>query len=97
MADDRIKKLVVAIGGGVAREYTGRVAWALNNLVAAGERGCTPIDHPGPRWSDYVHKLRKKGLVVETIDERHAGTYAGSHARYVLRSQVEVIEREWAA
>ena len=24
-------------------------------LIAAGERGCTSIDHPGPRWSDYVH------------------------------------------
>ena len=28
----------------------GREAWALLALQAAGERGCTPIDHPGPRW-----------------------------------------------
>jgi len=38
----------------------------LPALQAAGERGCTPIDHPGPRWSGYVHDLRKLGLVIET-------------------------------
>jgi hypothetical protein len=70
----------------------GRDAWALQNLVAAGERGCTPIDHPGPRWSHYVFKLRGFGFDIETIDEKHAGPFAGTHARYVLRSQVEILE-----
>src|ERR1700687_3438433 len=31
---------------------------------ATGVRHCTPIDHPGPRWSGYVHKLRKAGIVI---------------------------------
>ncbi|MCD1644799.1 hypothetical protein [Aurantimonas coralicida] len=76
----------------------GRKAWALERLVAAGNRGCTPIDTPGPRWSDYVHKLRREhGLVIETIDEAHGGTFAGSHARYVLRSNVEVLPNMEAA
>jgi hypothetical protein len=97
MADDRIKAIIVRVAGGAEHRYRGREAWALHHLVVAGERGCTPIDHPGPRWSDYVFKLRKRGLIVETVDERHAGTYAGSHARYVLRSEVEVVDREWAA
>ena len=73
-------------------KVVGRDAWALRNLVDAGERGCTPIDHPGPRWSHYVFKLRGFGFDIETIDEKHAGPFAGTHARYVLRSQVEILE-----
>ncbi|MEC5322756.1 winged helix domain-containing protein [Aurantimonas sp. A3-2-R12] len=70
----------------------GRDAWALEQLLAAGERGCTPIDRPAPRWSHYVWKLRTKhGIVIETIDESHGGTFAGHHARYVLWSEVEVL------
>ena len=29
----------------------GRDRWALESLIRAGDRGCTAIDHPGPRWS----------------------------------------------
>jgi hypothetical protein len=94
---EQIKRLLVRTSTGTDKTFFGRCAWALNALIVAGEKGCTPIDHPGPRWSDYVHKLRKQGLVVETIDEKHSGTYAGTHARYVLRSEVEVISREFAA
>lgn len=70
-------------------ELKGREEWALSNLLAAGGRGCTPIDHPGPRWSDYVFKLKKRGIVIETVTEAHGGPYAGHHARYVLRSKIE--------
>lgn len=77
---------------GPAFTVKGRMAWALHELVHAGERGCTPIDRPAPRWSDYVHKLRKAGLDIETLDEAHGGAYSGSHGRYVLRSPVQVIE-----
>jgi hypothetical protein len=76
---------------GDERSFKGRFAWALARLVGAGETGCTPIDHPGPRWSAYVHKLRRAGLCIETHDEKHAGPYAGRHARYVLRSEIEVV------
>ena len=81
---------VVTEPDGTAREVTfkGRDAWALDELIAAGEAGCTPIDHPGPRWSHYVFKLRRAGLDVETITEAHGGPYKGTHARYVLRSKV---------
>jgi hypothetical protein len=69
----------------------GREAWALLALIAAGERGCTPIDHPGPRWSGYVHDLRKLGFAIETVREPHGGPFPGEHARYVLRSRVIVL------
>ncbi|KQZ80940.1 hypothetical protein ASD64_11375 [Mesorhizobium sp. Root157] len=75
--------------GGV-HEVIGRDAWALKNLIAAGKRGCTPIDHPGPRWSHYVYKLRGMGFIIETVHEEHGGPFAGTHARYVLHSVVTI-------
>ncbi|MFG1278257.1 winged helix domain-containing protein [Xanthobacter autotrophicus] len=94
MAD--ITKLTVRLDGpeGTILSVKGRVAWTLAHLLQAGERGCTPIERPAPRWSDYVFKLRKAGLTVETIDEAHGGSYSGTHARYVLRTPVEVIAEE---
>jgi hypothetical protein len=75
----------------------GREAWALLALMAAEERGCTPIDTPGPRWSGYVHDLRKLGVVIKTIRERHGGAFPGDHARYVLRSRITVLDTLGAA
>ena len=73
---------------------TGRDAWALDELLAAGLRGCTPITRPAPRWSAYVHALRtERGLNIETVTEPHAGQFAGYHAKYILRSPVEIISR----
>jgi len=70
----------------------GRDAWALQKPIEAGDAGVTPLDAPGPRWSGYVHKLRKAGLVIETIHEGHGGRFPGRHARYVLRSNVTVVD-----
>ena len=72
----------------------GREAWALLALIAAGEEGCTPLDTPGPRWSGYVHDLRRAGFVIETVHEPHGGSFPGTHARYVLRSRVTILDRE---
>lgn len=74
----------------------GRDAWALSELVNAGAMGVTPITHPGPRWSAYVRKWRVRGVDIETIHETHGGAFAGRHARYRLRSQIEVIETKTA-
>ena len=87
---DNITVRIVA--SGIVLRFRGRDAWALHCLIAVGERGCTPICHPGPRWSGYVFKLRRAGLDVETITEKHAAPYAGTHARYVLRTPVEIID-----
>jgi hypothetical protein len=67
---------------------SGRDRWALEALIAAGKRGCTPIDTPGPRWSAYIHNLRNLGVPIETVTEAHSGPFAGNHARYVLRASV---------
>jgi hypothetical protein len=86
-------KIHVRIGhDGPVVTVRGREAWALMALIAAGEHGCRPIDKPGPRWSGYVHDLRKLGFVIETINESHGGSFPGTHARYVLRSPVVVLD-----
>ncbi|WP_062236901.1 winged helix domain-containing protein [Aureimonas sp. N4] len=70
----------------------GRDAWALEALLSAGMIGLTPIDRPAPRWSHYIFKLRGKGIRVETIEEANRGEFKGTHARYVLRSPVTILE-----
>ena len=69
-------------------EAKGREAWALDRLLWAGPKGCTPIEQPAPRWSAYVHKLRGLGVPIETLREPHGGEFAGHHGRYVLRAAV---------
>jgi len=76
---------------GTPMRLEGRVAWAMKQLVNAGKGGCTPITHPGPRWSDYVFKLRALGFVIETVHESHSGQFPGHHARYILRTSVSVL------
>lgn len=66
----------------------GRERWALECLISAREIGCTPIDHPGPRWSAYVFLLRRMGIEIETVTEPHGGPFPGHHARYVLKSRI---------
>lgn len=72
----------------------GRDAWALLELHNAGASGCTPIDHPGPRWSAYVFKLKRlHNLTIQTVNEAHKGQFAGTHGRYILHSRIEILER----
>lgn len=93
----RYKILARKLPDGAPQTVVGRDAWALEQLLAAGEKGCTPIDRPAPRWSHYIYKLRSvHGFIIETIEESHAGTFAGSHGRYVLRSRVEILPADAA-
>ncbi|SFD00589.1 winged helix domain-containing protein [Devosia psychrophila] len=72
-------------------KLSGRVLWALLSLMREGERGCTPITRPAPRWSHYIHQLRTVyNINVETINEGHEGVFSGTHARYVLRDQTSL-------
>ncbi|MFT6296949.1 MAG: hypothetical protein ACJAWC_000287 [Yoonia sp.] len=71
---------------------SGRDRWALEELINAGTKGCTPIDNPAPRWSAYVWNLRELGVPIETVTEPHDGPFAGTHACYVLRA---IVTRLW--
>ena len=92
-----MSKLVVTayvLPDGPVFTVTGRDAWALLELYRAGPQGCTPIDCPAPRWSAYIFNLKRRhGLDIETVHESHRGQFPGSHARYVLRSLVEITSR----
>lgn len=86
-------EIVAKIGERPPQRFAGRFAWTLDALAKAGERGVTPIERPAPRWSHYVYRLRRDGVPIETVTERHGGAYSGNHARYVLRGPVQIIER----
>jgi hypothetical protein len=94
-----VKQLTVQIGGteGAILTFRDRLAWALLSLIEAGEAGVAPLERPAPRWSRYVSNLRQKGLGIETVLERHGGPYASRRGRYILRSPIEIIDREDAA
>jgi hypothetical protein len=32
------------------------------------------------------------GVMIDTIDETHGGQFSGTHARYIIRSNVEIID-----
>ncbi|CUK08397.1 hypothetical protein PH7735_03240 [Shimia thalassica] len=67
----------------------GRNRWAMEQLIKAGVKDCTPSDTPAPRWAAYTHNLRSFGVPIETANEKHKGPYPRTHARYVLRAQVK--------
>ena len=87
-----ILSVKVGVDGADVVLVRGRAAWALLSLIADNGSGCSYITHPAPRWSGYVHQLRRLGIVIETVREVHGGRFAGCHARYVLRSRVRVVE-----
>lgn len=76
---------------GDQQTFNGREAWALRRLVDAGARGLTTLEHPAPRWSHYIYKLRKAGLSISTDYEGHKGEFPGTHGRYRLETPVEVV------
>ena len=87
-----VVELLASIDGRPAVTIKGRNARCLHRLLQAGKKGVSPaMDDPMPRWSHYVFCLRTHHeVVIETLTEKHGGPYAGTHARYVLRSRVEV-------
>lgn len=74
----------------------GRDAWALQQLVAAGNNGITTLQNPAPRMSAYIHNLRNLGVLIDTVHEPHAGPFPGVHGRYILRSSLKIREQDIA-
>jgi hypothetical protein len=97
MTENVIRITIELVETGERRAYARRDAWTLAALIAANDRGVTPIERPAPRWSEYVRRLRRSGLIIETMTEAHGGPYRGHHGRYVLRTVVKVIAMERAA
>jgi hypothetical protein len=87
----RADRISIQLPGGRSISFVGREAWCLRHLIAAGARGLTTIDHLAPRWSHYVFKLRKAGLIISTDFEMHGGAFPGHHGRYRLETPVTVV------
>lgn len=68
----------------------GREAQTLRMLVQ-NKAGISSLHHPGIRLAAYIHDLRGFGFSIETVHESHGGPFAGTHARYVLRSEVDIL------
>ena len=71
--------------------FTGRPAWAITQLLNNGSKGLRSIDHGAMQLPYYVFELRRAGIVIKTIMEKHGGPFAGRHARYVLESKLEKV------
>ena len=87
----KVDRISVQLPGGRVASFVGREAWCLRHLIGAGANGLTTLDHPAPRWSHYIFKLRKAGLAISTDVELHHGSYPGQHGRYRLESPVTVV------
>jgi hypothetical protein len=92
-----MSNLTIRMPSGTLQTFIGRDAWALGRLIEVGARGVTTLTHPAPRWSQYIFRLRRAGLVISTEYERHSGPFPGSHGRYRLETQVTVVPNEVAA
>ena len=86
-------QLTVRIAGAQIKKFHGRPAWALAALIDAGARGLSVLERPAPRWAAYIHKLRRAGVMIETLHEHHGGAFSGTHARYRVNTPVEIVER----
>jgi hypothetical protein len=71
----------------------GQTARTLRALLKADKHGITALEVStwALRLGAYVFELRKSGLVIETIRERH-NDLGDWHGRYVLHSPVEILE-----
>mgnify|MGYP004524483811 CR=1 FL=1 len=76
--------------GNVTVNIVGRDGWALLHLMVVGAKGLTTLGRPAPRWSGFVHKLRRAGLNITTEEEGHPGTFSGTHGRYRLQDRATV-------
>jgi hypothetical protein len=85
-------KIKIRLPDGSQQSFVGREAWTLRHLLNAGRAGLTTIDHPAPRCSHYIYKLRKAGLVISTDYEAHKGDFPGKHGRYRLETPVTIVE-----
>jgi Helix-turn-helix domain len=82
-----------AIGPAGRFSVTGQTARALQALVAADKGGVTALEVStwALRLGAYVFELRKLGLSIETIREKH-NELGDWHGRYILQTPVQILE-----
>ena len=91
-----MSSIIIQLQDGSRKSFVGREAWTLRHLIDTGSVGVTTIDHPAPRWSHYVYKLRQAGLTISTEYEPHTGSFPGTHGRYRLETSVTIVLKEAA-
>ena len=76
-------------------EVEGQEARTFTALHDAGDAGITALEVStwALRLAHYVMKLKKRGLTIEMVREKHAGPVPGWHGRYILRSGVQILEQ----
>lgn len=87
-------KIQARMGAGPVTTIRGREAETLVALVDAGAKGITSLETFKAGWAvrlaAYVHDLKKLGVPIVASREPHDG---GSHARYRLAGDIEIITR----
>ena len=79
---------------GSTLDLHGRPAFTLHEMLRAGAAGITAMSYPGVRVSHSILLLRKAGISIETVEERHGGAFQGRHGRYVLKTPLTVVAVE---
>ncbi len=79
---------------GTCKQYqvTGKCAQTLAALYSTGTRGITALEMSNTwalRLAAYVHDLRKLGLDIQTLHEKHEG---GWHGRYILITPIKLLD-----
>ena len=87
-----VVELLASIDGKPPDKFVGRFAWTLNELSQAGREWLHPDRAASASLESLCVPLRRDGVAIETVNEGHKGPFAGHHARYVLRSNVEVLK-----
>ena len=74
-------------------EVLGQEARTLNALIAAGSGGITSLEMSSwaLRLAHYAMKLRRLGLDIETVREDHHHPVKGWHARYILKTSIQIL------
>jgi hypothetical protein len=95
----KIRSRFRIVGADRVCEVEGQEARTLTALHDAGAAGITALEVStwALRLAHYVMKLKKLGLSIDMVREKHAGPVPGWHGRYVLRSPIEVLSTGEAA
>lgn len=95
----KIRSRFKILGADRICEVEGQEARTLAALHDAGATGITALEVStwALRLAHYVMKLKKLGLSIDMVREKHSGPVPGWHGRYILRSQVSILDKSEAA